>query len=57
MAVFGALNIVPGAGLCFLGLRQLLVGGWKDRLMGLAITAAGAGLAVSGAMTLAGLDL
>ena len=57
MAVFGALNIVLGAGLCFLGLRQLLVGRWKDRLMGLAITAAGAGLAVSGAMTLAGLDL
>ena len=43
--------------MCFLGFRQLLIGGWKDRSIGLVITAAGAGLVVSGAMTLAGLDL
>ena len=55
MSVFAALHFLLGAGLCFLGFRQLLVGGWKDRLMGLAILAAGLGIATSGAMMVAGL--
>ena len=56
MTVFAALNVLLGAGLCFLSFRLLLVGGWKDRLMGLAIFAAGVGTATSGAMMVAGLD-
>lgn len=57
MTVFVALHFVIGAGLCFLGFRPLLVGGWKDRLMGLAIFAAGLGGATSGVMIVAELGL
>ncbi len=56
VVVFAALNLTLGAGLCFLGFRLLFVGGWKNRLMGLMIVVAGAGLAIGGAMMIAGLD-
>ena len=56
MVVFAVLNLVLGAGLCFLGFRMLPVGGWTDKLMGLVIAAAGVGLAIGGAIMFAGLD-
>lgn len=57
MVAFAALNVILGAGLCFLGFGLLFAGGWKDKLMGLVIAAAGAGLAIGGAMMLVGQDL
>lgn len=56
MVVFAVLNLVLGAGLCFLGFRMLPVGGWTDKLMGLVIAAAGVGLVIGGAIMFAGLD-
>ena len=56
MAGFAVLNFILGAGLCFLGLRLFFVGGWKDKLMGLTIIAAGIGLVAGGAITIAALD-
>ena len=54
MAVFAGLNFFLGAGLCLLGLGLFFAGGWKDKLMGLAIIAVGIGLVTGGAMTIAG---
>lgn len=57
MVAFAALNVILGAGLCFLGFGLLFAGGWKDKLIGLVIAAAGAGLAVGGAMMFVGPNL
>lgn len=56
MVMFAALNFILGAGLCFLGVGLLFAGGWKDKLMGLVIVAAGAGLVIGGAMMFARLE-
>ena len=56
MAGFAALNFILGAGLCFLGLGLLSVGGWKDKLMGLVIITVGMALVTGGAIMIAGLD-
>ena len=47
MAVFAALNLILGAGLCFLGFGLLFAGRWKDKLIGLVIVAADAGLVIA----------
>ena len=56
MVMFAALNFILGAGLCFLGVGLLFAGGWKDKLMGLVIVAAGAGLVIGGAIMFARLE-